>query len=126
MDNKYLYMFIAGLAVLAWFMLGYHPYFAEAEGELATRWMLATVLAVGLGAGDTGGVCAITTLKEAIIGFIPQLIVITVAGFVANAVYGLAFGAEAFDIMYAINNAAGYLAAGLMTSIVMSYMKKAV
>ncbi len=126
MDNKYLYMFMASLALIAWFMVGHQPYFVGMEGELATRWMLATVLAVGLGAGDTGGVCAMTTLKEAVVGFIPQMIVLAFIGFVGTSVYDLAFGESAYDVMHAVQNAAGYVVAGLITSIMMSYMKKAV
>lgn len=123
MDNKYLYMVLAGVAGMAWYYVGMMPYY-NMENELSEIWWFATIIAIGMGAGSTGGDDAVSALVDAIKGFVPQLITLAVFAVVSAVIYQLAMTADGINPMGIVHNIATYVAAGVLTSIMMSYLKK--
>lgn len=121
MDNKYVLMVVAGIFGVVWYMVGTMPYFGT-EGEISDTWTWATIIAIGLGAGNTGGTDVVSILKEGLTGFINKLIAMAVYIAVGYIAYMAATGA--FDPMMILHAVATYVAAGLLTNIFMSYLKK--
>lgn len=118
MNNKYVYMVMAGIAGAVWVYVGMSDYY-----DVGGYWLLATVIAIGMGAGNTDGDDVVSALMGAITGFIPQLISMGVFGAVGSAIHMLMVG-SAFDVMELVHGLAIFVAAGAVTSVMMAYLKK--
>ena len=53
MDNKYLFMIVGGVFLSLWYWVGLQPYYAS-QGIIST-WVVAAVLVLALGSGDSEG-----------------------------------------------------------------------
>lgn len=125
MNNKYVYMIVAGVALFGWYWTGYQPYYANEDGGMGTGYIMAAVLALALGAGNSDGDDVISTLIGSIKSFIPNLIALTVAVLVGRAIYeGVASGAG-FNAMVLVESVSTLVASAILIALTMSCLKKA-
>lgn len=124
MNNKYLYVVMAAVMASIAYYVGMMPYFAV-EGGFSDGWWYAGILAVGLGAGSTGGEDAVSILVEGIKGYIGTMINMAILGAVTNVVITLAVRMAPFDPMAMVNTMATFVVSALMMNLALSYLKKA-
>lgn len=124
MDNKYVLMVVGGIFGLLWYWVGMMPYYSGGEGEMPSQtWIIATVIAIGLGAGNNSGSDVISILKDGILGSVNMLITLAVYIAVGYLGYGLMAG-TGVNAMMILHGVATFVAAGLLTNIFMGYLKK--
>ncbi len=116
-------MVLAGVGAFLWFHIGHADYYAS-EGDLRNTWWFATIMAVALGAGNSGGNDAVSVLMESIKGFVPALITLAVVGLVDGLLFQYIVSEAGLDPMGLVRFVAIFVAAGLLTSITMSFAKK--
>lgn len=124
MDNKYLYMVLGGVFLYLWYWVGMQPHYAEGGG-LSDGWWMTTILMLAMGAGNSDGTCAVTTPVNAVKGMIPTMITLIVVYLVTNLMYQLINVGEGYNYMHSIGAVSTVVAAGVLTTITMSYIKKA-
>lgn len=127
MSNKYLYILLGTLMAILW----YHVGAMEAlnmgqESGFSTDWWFATILAVALGAGSTGGNDAVSILVEGVKGYISTLIVLGLLATLGTLIYNFGILGQAFDLTWLGITIATFLLAGLITNLTVSYLKKAI
>lgn len=125
MNNKYLYVVLAAVMASVGYYLAGMPYFAAETGGASDAWWYAGILAVGMGAGSTGGEDAVSILVEGIKGYIGTMINMAILGAVANVVITLAIMQAAFDPMRMVMIAATFVVSALMMNLTLSYLRKA-
>ena len=124
MNNKYVYMLVAGIFGAVWYMVATMGYYGM-DGGISDNWTWATIIAIGLGAGNTGGDDAVSILKEGVMGSVNMLIAMAVYIAIGHLVYYLVSGTS-IDVNTIIHGVATYVAAGLLTNVFMSYLKKSI
>jgi hypothetical protein len=124
MDNKYVLLVMAAVMATVGYYLSHMPYFANAAGETSNAYWYGMIIAVGLGAGSTGGSDAVSILMEGITGYISTMINLAIFGAVVSLAVGMGLMGEAFDITAIVRIAATFVVAGLMTNLILSYLKK--
>ena len=67
MSNKYLYILVGAIVAAVWFYTGNSAYY-KGETGMSDDWWYAMILAVGLGAGSTGGNDLVSILSKALRG----------------------------------------------------------
>jgi len=125
MSNKYLYMVLGAIVTVVWYYVGNLAYFSYGTPGLSEAWWLGTVLAVGLGAGSTGGTCAVTVLVESIKGYVSTLILLAIVAFVGHGVYVLVTMQTIADPAMWAKVVLTFVVSGFLTNLMFSYLKKA-
>jgi len=125
MDNKYLYVVMAAVMGTIMYYLSHMPYFADADGNTSNAVWYAWILAVGLGAGNTGGVCAMTIIVEGLKGYVGTMINLAILGVVLSLGVSMVLEGGAFDAMRVVQTAVSFVMAGTMINLMLSYLKKA-
>ena len=125
MDNKYVLVIMAAIMGVVGYYLAHMPYFAAEGGGVANVWWYALIVAVGLGAGNTGGNDAVSILMEGITGYVGTMINLAIFGVVVDLAIGMGLMGGAFDLMGMVNTAATFVVAGLTINLTLSYLKKA-
>ncbi len=87
MDNKYLFAIVGGVFLFLWFWVGLQPYYAAEGGGIHTWFLLAAVLVLALGGGDSEGSDLVSVLSGSVKGFIPKFIGLTIAYVVGSAIF---------------------------------------
>ncbi len=122
MDNKYVYMILAGVFGMVWYHVGGQSYFS-ADGQLSEGYNLEALIAVALGAGSNSGTDAIYVLKDGIAGYIPTAIVVAVFAGVANISYQL-ITTSTVDPMAAVTMIVTFVASAVLANVFLGYLKK--
>ena len=128
MSNKYMFMVMGAIMAVVWFFVGTMAFFAPTEGGLggmSTIWWFAMIVAVGLGAGSTGGDDMISIMVEGIKGYVPTMIMLAIFGLVGGLVYVLAVERGTPVPMDMARDVLTFVVGGLLVNMMMSYMKKA-
>ncbi|MGY8986526.1 MAG: hypothetical protein ACKVIX_07850 [Sphingomonadales bacterium] len=124
MDNKYVLMVAAAIVAALWFYVGEMAFFAGPDG-MHEDWWFISIIAVGMGAGSTGGKDVISILTEGITGYVSSLIKLVVLAVVGSQFYGIVLNGGAFDVDNLIKVVSITVAASLLTNILVSYLRKA-
>jgi hypothetical protein len=125
MDNKYVFVVMAAVMATIMYYLSHMPYFADADGNTSNVVWYAWILAVGLGAGNTGGTDVVSILVEGLKGYVGTMINLAIFGVITSIAVGMGLGGEAFDAMGTVQTAVSFVMAGTMLNLVLSYLKKA-
>ena len=125
MNNKYLYMAVGAIVISIWFYTGQSTYYSGAGTGMSDNWWYGALLAIGLGAGSTGGVCAGTILVEAVKGYISTLILLGLVALFGYSFYSFAFMQTTPDLADLGKVIASILASGFLTNLSLSYLRKA-
>ena len=124
MNNKYLYMVVGAIIAAVWFYTGQSAYYADATG-MSDVWWYAMVVAVGLGAGSTGGDDVVSIFVDSIKGYISTLVLLAVFSLVGHSVYALATTQAAPDLTGLLQVVVSFVVSGLLTNMTLSYLRKA-
>lgn len=122
MGNKILYMLLSGLALLAWYWVGSHSYYAQGD-DISTGYLLAAVLALAMGAGAGEGENPVEVIIGSITGSLPQIISVGAAFVVSTTVYELVLSAQAFNSMTIVHALAVAVASSFLISITAGCMR---
>lgn len=126
MVNKIIYMVLAGVFAYVWFRTGFAEHYAAPGGGMAAGWYFTTMVALALGAGESGDSAnPLETIVNGLKSFIPAFIAIIVAGLVSRLIYEIGFNADGFQVSGVINTLSTGAAASLITVLVMSCLRKA-
>ncbi|MCF8474347.1 MAG: hypothetical protein K9G26_06575 [Emcibacter sp.] len=124
MSNKYLYMVVGAIVIAIWFYTGQTAYYGSATG-MSDDWWYGAMLAIGLGAGSTGGVCAGTIFVESIKGYISTLIILAIVPLVGYCFYSLAF-MQTMPVPEELGKVViSIVVSGFLTNMALSYLRKA-
>jgi uncharacterized membrane-anchored protein YitT (DUF2179 family) len=125
MDNKYVLMVMGAIMGTLWWYVGEMDYFAAAEGGLHEDWWYGAIIAIGLGAGSTGGTDAVSILVEGITGYISTIILLVVFTVVSMVLWTLVLQKGTFDPMAIVHITAIMVASAVFTNLTLSYLRKA-
>jgi len=124
MDNKYVLMIMGSISLVIWFFVGV-TYFAGDMGGMHPDYWLVAILATALGAGSTGGTCAMSIAVEGVKGYINTLIMLVIVALVGHNVIALGLRGEAFDMMGTLLIVEIFVVSSLFWNLTVSYLKKA-
>jgi len=124
MNNKYLYMVMGGIFVVFWLKLGHMAYFAHGQVGMSLTWDWAMVIAIGLGAGSTGGDDVVSILVEGVKGYVTPMILMAILGFILGFNHTVVVRG-AVDVDYTVWVTLTMVVSGLFTNLTMSYLRKA-
>lgn len=124
MNNKYLYILVGAIVAAVWFYTGHSAYY-KGETGISDNWWYAMILAVGLGAGSTGGDDVVSIFVAGIKDYIPTLILLGLVGFFGFIFYSLAFGQAMPDYVALGKIIVSIMVSGFLTNMSLSYLKKA-
>jgi len=125
MSNKYLYIVLGAIVAVVWFYTGHSAYYSGGGTNMADSWWFGMLLAIGLGAGSTGGSNIMSIFVESITGYIPTLILLAIMTLVGHSVYILIIHhrlpavADLAQVIIAI------MVSGFLTNMMFSYLRKA-
>lgn len=125
MNNKYLYLVVAAILTAVSYYVGMMPYFADAAGGLSDGYWFGLILAVGLGAGSTGGDDVVSILVASITEYIPTIINLAIFAVVYNLVWGMGLQGAAFDVNGIIHSILTLVVSALFANAMFSYLRKA-
>ncbi len=126
MGNKIIYMVLGGVFVFCWFYTGYADHYATSEGNISAGWYLWTIVAVALGAGDSGdGGNPFEAIVNAVKAFIPTFIAMLVAGLVARTVYEAFFNEDGFEVANYLFTISTISAVSVVVVLAMTCLKNA-
>ena len=125
MNNKYVYMVVGSIVAVVWFYTGNSAYYASGATGMSDSWWYAMILAVGLGAGSTGGDNIMSILVESIKGYVSTLIMLAILAVVGYCLYSLAVMRVMPDPMEGLRVVVTFLVSGLLTNMTLSYLRKA-
>ena len=126
MGNKVIYMVLAGVFGYVWFRTGYSAHYAAEGGGMSAGWYFTTMVALGLGAGETGDAGnPIETIINGLKSFIPAFVAILVAGLVSRLIYEAGFNSDGFQVSGILNTISTVAAASVIIVLVMSCLRKA-
>lgn len=125
MSNKYLYMVVGAIIGAVWFYTGQSAYYSTGATGMSDDWWYAMVLAVGLGAGSTGGNDVVSIFVESIKGYISTLIILAIFSLVGYCLYTLVVMRATPDIAEVVKVVVSFVVSGLLTNMILSYLRKA-
>lgn len=125
MSNKYLYMVVGAIVAVVWFYTGHSAYYSGGSADMSDGWWFGMLLAIGLGAGSTGGADLGSIFVESIKGYIPTLILLVIMTIVGHSLYVLV-------TTHAVPGAANLamvtitiVVSAFLTNMMLSYLRKA-
>jgi len=127
MDNKYVLIVMGAIMGTLWWFVGELPYFASGEGLMggvSYDWWYGALIAVGLGAGSTGGTDVVSILVEGITGYIETMVKLVIFNVVLMLIWTLGLQKEAFDVMIVVHSTVLVVVSALFTNLTLSYIKK--
>ncbi len=125
MNNKYLYMVVGAIIAAGWFYTGQSAYYSAGATGMSDIWWYAMIVAVGLGAGSTGGDDVVSIFVESIKGYIPTMILLAIFPLVGHTVYTLVTTQAVPDVMGLLQVIVTFVVSGLLTNMTLSYLRKA-
>ena len=126
MNNKYTYMVFGGLFLMAWYYVGYLPFFAQEQGGISPPFMVDAMLILLLVGGKTDGDNLPQVLINSITSSIPKIISLSVALLVARGVWNLIFmGDDGYNWYGIFETQADLFASALLIIPTMACLKKA-
>lgn len=125
MSNKYLYMIVGAIVTVVWFYTGHSSYYSGGTGNLGDDWWFGMLLAIGLGAGSTGGVCIMTIFIESIKGYVPTLILLVISSLVGYTLFVLLTTQAVPDVMNVAKVVVSVTISAFLTNMMLSYYRKA-
>jgi hypothetical protein len=126
MGNKIIYMVLGGLFIFAWFYTGYAEHYATSEGNISAGWYLWTIVALAMGAGDSGeGANPVQSILNGVKAFIPAFIAMIVAGLVTRTIYEALINEEGFQVMGYVDTISTISAVSVVIVLAMTCLKQA-
>ncbi len=126
MGTKVIYMVLAGVFSFVWFYTGFSEHYAPSGGGMAAGWYFTTMVALALGAGESGNAGnPMETIVNGLKSFIPAFIAIVVASLIARVIYEVGLNEEGFQVSGVLNTLSTTLAASVLTVLTMSCLRKA-
>ncbi len=125
MNNKYLYMVVGAIVAVVWFYTGHSAYYAGEANALSDSWWYAMVLAVGLGAGSTGGDDVVSIFVEGIKGYVSTMIMLAIFILVAHLIYVVGIKGATPEIADVAKAIISVVVSAFLTNMTLSYLKKA-
>jgi uncharacterized membrane protein YkvI len=118
-------MVVGAIVAVVWFYTGHSAYYSSGTPDISDTWWYAMVLAVGLGAGSTGGDDVVSIFVESIKGYVSTLILLAIFALVGHSVYVLAVEHTAPDIAELAKVVITVVVSGFLTNMTLSYLRKA-
>jgi hypothetical protein len=126
MGTKVIYMVLAGVFSFGWFYTGFSDHYAAAGGGISAGWYFTTIVALALGAGESGNAGnPLETIVNGLKSFIPAFIAIVVAALISRLIYEGGFNEEGFQVSGVLSTLSTAPAASLLTVLTMSCLRKA-
>ena len=126
MGTKVIYMVLAGVFSFGWFYTGFSDHYAAAGGGIGAGWYFTTIVALALGAGESGNAGnPLETIINGLKTFIPAFIAIVVAALISRLIYEGGFNEEGFQVSGVLSTLSTSTAASLLTVLTMSCLRKA-
>jgi hypothetical protein len=126
MNNKYLLITVAALMALLWYYLGRLDFFDIGQDSgFSDDWWFAAILAVALGAGNTGGDNVLLILKEAVVGYIPTMLKLAFFALIGSLVWDIAYLGTGVDVTRLIAVITTFVVSATLVNATASYLKKA-
>ncbi|PCI47358.1 MAG: hypothetical protein COB49_07300 [Alphaproteobacteria bacterium] len=125
MSNKYLYMVVGAIIAVVWFYTGQTAYYAAGATGMSDDWWYAMILAVGLGAGSTGGNDVVSIFVESIKGYVPTIILLAIFSLVGYCLYVVAIERATPDIAMVVKTVISIVVSAFLTNMTLSYLRKA-
>ncbi len=125
MSNKYLYMVVGAIVAAVWFYTGHATYYSDGGTGMTDDWWYAMIVAVGLGAGSTGGEDVVSIFIESIKGYISTLILFAIISLVGFGFYSLVFEGAMPPVAMVAKVVISFVVSGLLTNMTLSYLRKA-
>ncbi len=125
MNNKYLYMVVGGIITTIWFYTGLSAYYSGEAKGLSDVWWFGSLLAVGLGAGSTGGDDCVSIFVEGIKGYIPTMILLAIAALVGSSLFAVVTTQAAPDVAGTAHSIITVVVSAFLTNMTLSYFRKA-
>jgi hypothetical protein len=125
MANKIINMVLAGVFVFGWFYTGYSDHYATSEGGISNGWLLFTMLALALGAGDAGEAGnPFEGLINGLKAFIPAFIALLVAALVSRTIYEAMINEDGFRVMGYVDTLSTIAAVSVLTVLAMTCLRQ--
>jgi hypothetical protein len=126
MGTKIIYMVLAGVFSFGWFYTGFTEHYATPEGGISAGWYFTTIIALALGAGESGDASnPLETIVNGLKSFIPAFIAIVVAALISRLIYEVGVNEEGFQVSGVLRTLSTVPAASVLTVVTMSCLKKA-
>jgi hypothetical protein len=126
MGTKVIYMVLAGIFSFGWFYTGFSEHYAAPEGGMGAGWFFTTMVALALGAGDSGNAGnPLETIINGLKSFIPAFIAIVVASLISRLIYEVGLNEDGFQVSGVLRTLSTSMAASLLTVLTMSCLRKA-
>lgn len=126
MGTKIIYMILAGVFSFGWFHTGFSSHYAAPGGGIAAGWYVTTIIAIALGAGESGDAAnPFETLLNALKSFIPAFIAILVSALVSRAIFETGFNAAGFQLSGMLHSLSTVAAASVLTVLALACLKRA-
>lgn len=125
MNNKYLFMVMSGLFLLAWYWVGLMPHYAGEDGGIADNYLVNAILVLMLGGGNGDGDDLISAVIGALTGFVSKFIALGVAIIVARGTYEfLMMGDGGYNAMAIVDSISALAASGVLIICTMACLKR--
>ena len=126
MGNKIIYMVLGGLFIFGWFYTGYVEHYANAEGNISAGWYLWTIVAMAMGAGDSGEAGnPVQAIVNGLKAFVPAFIAMLVAGLVSRTLYEALINEQGFQATGYLDTISTISAVAVLVVLVMTCLKQA-
>ena len=126
MGMKIIYMVLAGVFAYLWFRTGFSAHYAAEGGGMAAGWYFTTMVALALGAGESGeSANPMETIINGLKSFVPAFIALLAAALVSRLIFEVGFNSEGFQISGLVNTLSTVSAASVIIVLAMSCLRKA-
>jgi len=126
MGNKIIYMILAGVFGFGWFHTGLSEHYATSDGGISAGWYFTTIVAIALGAGESGSATNPgETIMNGIKSFIPAFIALLVASLISRLIYEVGFNEDGIEVAGFLRTISTVPAASLLIVLTMSCLKQA-
>ena len=126
MGTKIIYMVLAGVFGYLWFRTGFSAHYAAPGGGMAAGWYFTTMVALALGAGESGeSANPFETIINGLKSFVPAFIALLVAALVSRVIFEAGFNPEGFQVSGILNTLSTVSAASVIIVIAMSCLRQA-
>lgn len=126
MGTKIIYMVLAGVFSFGWFHTGFHEHYAAPGGGIAAGWYVTTIIAIALGAGNSGDATnPFETMLNSLKSFIPAFIAILVSALVSRSIFELGFNPNGFHMSGLLHSVSTVTAASVLTVLALACLQRA-
>ena len=126
MGTKVIYMVLAGVFGFAWYYTGLSDHYMATGGGIAPGWYFTTIFALALGAGESGDAGnPVEAIMNGLKSFVPAFVALIVAALVSRLIFETMLNPDGFEVSGVIRTISTVAAAGVITVLVMTCLKRA-